>query len=410
MNSYATLCDDLTGSSVQSILLKDRGLPVHQIIRPGGLSPDYGDDIFLTPSPGGVMVINCDTRRRSVSEATGIFRRILAALPGETGVTKRIDTTLRGHLFAETAEILSARSGAVALVVPAYPSSGRTTVGGYHLLSGSLLERTEVARDPLWPIDSSYVPNYFAGQFSCALLTIDHVKEGTKNIAARLNEFLSDGHRIIVADAMTEGDIEALATAADNLSCEIVPVDPGPFTAAFLARKLSRKRGGKVLAILGSTSERTKKQLAWLEGKIYMAEFTLFPEEAADKALSRLRAFLAGQGRTKDLIVLHTSPEILKGEESTTARTLAAIGKETLHILRHEIWGILLSGGDTAAMFFEEAGASTLLPEVEIQPLMMGGRIFDGDFAGLGVVTKGGLIGEDDGIYKAVLWLRKDRE
>ncbi len=40
----------------------------------------------------------------------------------------------------------------------------------------------------------------------------------------------------------------------------------------------------------------------------------------------------------------------------------------------------------------------------------MGGRILDGDFAGLGTVTKGGLIGEEDGIYGAVRWLGKERE
>ena len=37
---------------------------------------------------------------------------------------------------------------------------------------------------------------------------------------------------------------------------------------------------------------------------------------------------------------------------------------------------------------------------------MMGGRILDGAFAGLKVVTKGGLIGEEDAVYKAILWLR----
>jgi hypothetical protein len=57
-------------------------------------------------------------------------------------------------------------------------------------------------------------------------------------------------------------------------------------------------------------------------------------------------------------------------------------------------------------MFFEAAGATALLPEIEIQPLMMGGKILDGAFAGLKTVTKGGLVGEEDAIYKAALWLR----
>jgi hypothetical protein len=54
MRAFAALCDDLTGSSVQSILLKDRGLSVRQIIRPAGELPVPGD--------GEALVINCDTR------------------------------------------------------------------------------------------------------------------------------------------------------------------------------------------------------------------------------------------------------------------------------------------------------------------------------------------------------------
>ena len=79
-------------------------------------------------------------------------------------------------------------------------------------------------------------------------------------------------------------------------------------------------------------------------------------------------------------------------------------------MLREDIQGILLSGGDTAGMFFEEVGATLLLPEREIQPLVMGGRILDGQSAGKKVVTKGGLIGEEDSMYRSVLWLRKERE
>jgi hypothetical protein len=40
----------------------------------------------------------------------------------------------------------------------------------------------------------------------------------------------------------------------------------------------------------------------------------------------------------------------------------------------------------------------------------MGGRILDGDFAGLKVATKGGLVGEEDGVYQAVRWLQKKEE
>jgi uncharacterized protein YgbK (DUF1537 family) len=66
----------------------------------------------------------------------------------------------------------------VALVVPAYPASGRTTIGGYQLLNGSLLEETEVGRDPTWPISTSYLPSFFNGNFPLSCIAIDHVNSG----------------------------------------------------------------------------------------------------------------------------------------------------------------------------------------------------------------------------------------
>jgi len=401
MRAFAALCDDLTGSSVQSILLKDRGLSVRQIIRPAGELPVPGD--------GEALVINCDTRRRPPGEAKEAFRRFASLLPPSVGIGKRIDTTLRGHLRDETEEILSARPGAVALVVPAYPASGRTTVGGYHLLGGSLLERTEVARDPLWPVSSSYVPGYFSGTLPCGLIAMGTVKLGPGPVTEALAALLSDGTRVVVADAMTAEDIETLAEAAASVEGEIIPVDPGPFTAAFLGRKLPGRNAGTALAVIGSTSEKTARQIAWTEGKLRCARFTLLPGERTGDALPRLRAFLGNVPEKAEFLLVRPSPEIVRGSETATAAVLAELGREALRILGRKICGILLSGGDTAAMFFEGSGTASLAPGEEIQPLMMGGQILDGEFAGLAAVTKGGLIGEEDGIYRAVQWLRKER-
>jgi len=402
MKAFAALCDDLTGSSVQSILMKDRGLSVRQIIHPG--------EHFHPPEEGEVVVLNCDTRRRSPADAASIFLRLLKQIPAGTGIGKRIDTTLRGHLCVETSEILSARPGAAAMVVPAYPSSGRITVGGYHLLSGSLLERTEVSRDPAWPVSSSFVPGYFSEHFKCSLIPMEKVKEGPEAIASVLEESLGCGSRIVVADAMTGEDIEALAEAAASIPREIIPVDPGPFTAAFLGRKFSSRGSGIVLAIIGSTSQKTGKQLEWAEKRLRYSRFDLSAGESYESALARFRDFLQGIPRNAELFLLRPSPEISRGSENSTARTLAALGREALVSMGDRICGILLSGGDTAAVFFEESGTSSLAPIQEIQPLIMGGRILDGDFAGLGTVTKGGLIGEEDGIYSAVRWLGNERE
>ncbi|NLK18265.1 MAG: four-carbon acid sugar kinase family protein [Synergistaceae bacterium] len=401
MKAFAALCDDLTGSSVQAILLKERGLPVRQVIRPeGGIKP---------PAPGEVLSVNCDTRRLSPQEAEAVISRLLSILPPDVAVGKRVDTTLRGHLLLETSTILAARPRAAALVVPAYPPSGRITVGGYHLLDGSLLERTEAARDPLWPIRSSYVPGYFGEALPCGQLPMETVKLGPKAAASALSEILSGGVRVIACDAMTMEDIENIAGAAASLPFEIIPVDPGPFTAAFVARKLGAPPSRAVLAVIGSASAKTAGQIAWAEARLKCAAFTLTPGESLEDALPKLKSFIEGLGGDEDFVLIRPSRQVVAGAEEATSASLAALGLEALHSLGDRVCGILLSGGDTAAVFFEAADASSLAPLEEIQPLIMGGRILDGELAGFPVVTKGGLIGGEDGIFRAVRWLKKER-
>ncbi|MEA4880696.1 MAG: nucleotide-binding domain containing protein, partial [Synergistaceae bacterium] len=185
----------------------------------------------------------------------------------------------------------------------------------------------------------------------------------------------------------------------------------GPFSAAFLSRRLLHRSGGFVLAVIGSTSEKTAGQLAFLDGKVRREEFTLSAEEEPAEALSRFQKFLSSLSRKgMEFLLIRPEARKMKGREDATAKTLALLGRSALEMSGEYIQGIILSGGDTAAVFFEEAGATLLLPEREIQPLVMGGRILDGKSAGKKVVTKGGLIGEVDGIYRSVLWLRKERE
>ncbi len=61
---------------------------------------------------------------------------------------KKIDSTLRGHLGMELAAVLEARSvvapRSVAIMAPAFPTYGRTTVEGRQYVYGKLLHETEI--------------------------------------------------------------------------------------------------------------------------------------------------------------------------------------------------------------------------------------------------------------------------
>jgi uncharacterized protein YgbK (DUF1537 family) len=74
--------------------------------------------------------------------------------------------------------------------------------------------------------------------------------------------------------------------------------------------------------------------------------------------------------------------------------------------LKGDIIAVRSQGGDTAMEFLHRLGVDFIEPVVELAPLMMGGRIKVTFRDALKVVTKGGLIGGLDGLYRALQWLR----
>lgn len=395
MYSFVVLCDDLTGSSDQSILLKERGLSVYQMVRfDPGMVPDEDAD---------ALVINCDSRRKPPSEVSDIYDSAMSLWPEETRFTKRIDTTLRGHILLETSKIIDRDPERVALVVPAFPASGRTTIGGYQLLNGELLERTEVSWDPLWPIKSSYVPGYFEDAYRVGRISPGDLALGIAELTD-IMAGLSTDNRVIVADAQNDGDIELLAMAAVRTGVDFVPVDPSPFTSAYIYHTIHRERQKPVLAVIGSTSERTRKQLVFLRDKL-----KIFDVEAGPGGEKLPQPSADFDPLLYDMLLIHAPVEILPGEEDSIARSLAGAAAKRIDGMLDNFCGIVLSGGDTAVRFFEETSVSSVSSEEEIVPLMIGAFINDGPLQGLKTVTKGGLVGDEDAIYKAVAWLRKKR-
>ncbi len=390
------ICDDLTGSSVQAILLRNKGVRVEQIV-------DWTPSI-ASPGNADALTINGDTRRMTKDDAAQTVRSVLAAYGSQPAYAKRIDTTLRGHLKMETDILLQHIPESIALVVPAYPASGRTTIGGYHLLNGLLLERTELAHDPLWPVRSSYAPGVFGPETEH--IPIDIVSQGADAVAEALMT-ASSRSRVIVADALTDEDIDTLAFGATKSGLRILPVDPGPFTSAYAGRLLSTKSNPTILAVIGSTSELTERQIASLAKNANVRVISLRTDRlrlaATQKITWDIPADFSG-----GILVLRPGEKLERGSEEIVAAGLAEAGAFFMNTLTPRVSGVILSGGDTAIHFARRMGISVLSPEAEIQPLMMGGRVVNEPCAGLLVVTKGGLIGREDALERAAEWISRE--
>ena len=136
---------------------------------------------------------------------------------------------LRGNIAVETLGMLEVLDWDAAVVVPAFPQEGRITVGGYHMLKGVLIERTEHALDPQSPIYESHIPTLLRKQIPpehadlVGEIHMNTIIKGAGPILQKLNELINDGKKLIVTDAMTTTDIEQIVLAMEKSSFNILP-------------------------------------------------------------------------------------------------------------------------------------------------------------------------------------------
>ena len=143
---------------------------------------------------------------------------------------KKIDSTVRGNIAVETLAMLEVLGWDAAILIPAFPAEGRVTVGGYHLLRGIPIERTEMARDPYSPIRESHLPTLLKNQIGeegkdiVGALDLRYVMKGAGPILKSLNEMIASGKKLIVVDAVSTTDIEQILLAMNKSEYNILPV------------------------------------------------------------------------------------------------------------------------------------------------------------------------------------------
>lgn len=143
---------------------------------------------------------------------------------------KKIDSTVRGNIAVEVLSMLEVLQWDAAIIIPAFPQEGRTTVGGYHLLKGTPIERTEMARDPHSPISESHLPTMLQQQLGenlenlVASIELKTILDGAGPILKEINTLIEQGVKIIVADSVSTTDIEQIVLAIGKSNYKILPV------------------------------------------------------------------------------------------------------------------------------------------------------------------------------------------
>src|SRR4030095_1882768 len=105
------------------------------------------------------------------------------------------DSTLRGNLGAEIEAIMDVVKPDCAIIAPAFPKYGRTTVDGVQHLHGRPLHETEFSTDPTAPVKDADIARRLTEGSSrkAGRLMLDQVRAGPTQINSAVRRLLADG-------------------------------------------------------------------------------------------------------------------------------------------------------------------------------------------------------------------------
>lgn len=219
------VADDLTGANDTALQFFIKGSNTEIIF-------DTDENIQNHPNIG-TFALTTESRNINAKEAAQKVWEGAKKLKDNLSVEyfyKKIDSTLRGNIAVETLAMLDAIGYDAAVIAPAFIREGRITIGGYQLLKGVPIERTDAARDSYAPIYDSYIPDILKKQVnesfydSIATIQLNVVAKGAGPITSKLNELVSGGKKLIVIDAVSAIDLEQVVLAISKSQFNILPV------------------------------------------------------------------------------------------------------------------------------------------------------------------------------------------
>jgi uncharacterized protein YgbK (DUF1537 family) len=282
VSSVGIIADDLTGACDTALQFFGSRTRARILVN----LPDSSSSLPTRQEERGqntVWAINTSSRHCQPYEAQSLARSALALCRDRYGVDhyyKKIDSTLRGHIAQECLGLLDELRAQCAVIVAAYPAEGRRTIGGYQIVRGVPVEKTIVARDPLFPVRQSHVPTLLAQNTRADLVghvSLSEVLHGAGPILVKLKELVGKGCKLIVVDAATNEDLEQIALAIEKARkyAQILPCGSAGLAKALadLWMEESSERDKEadlsslqtqpspMLMVIGSNTETTRQQL-----------------------------------------------------------------------------------------------------------------------------------------------------
>jgi uncharacterized protein YgbK (DUF1537 family) len=410
MSILHVIADDVTGACDVGAELAAAGYPLRVAV-----DGDRG-----LPPCDALRVVNTQSRALT---AAGAYQRVLEAVrrrPADL-LLKKIDTALRGHLGAELEAAFDALGAIAAFVVPAIPGVGRVTRDGCQWFGGRPLAATEFARDPEGPGAQSSVAEVIARESRRRTEVIGTRIVRSGGLGERARGLMRAGAAFFVVDAETEADV-ALAVAAILELPRPLCLAGSVALARALAPHLAHEGGAgepwtarRPSAVDGAASRAASElpalivsgslhPMAWtqIDGAVAsgLAAAVVAPGHGAAPVERMAAAARACGSLAAGQSVVVAPARVAEATDGparrATERGLADVAVEVMG--RAHVSTLILIGGETAHAVLGRLGASELVVQGRVGPLIADAEIAAGMAAGVRLVIKGGSGGEPDAL------------
>ncbi len=379
--------------------------------------------VALMEMPGGEFpvcdVLSVDTDSRPLNKevayqkAKDIALRLKKA--GCSRIYKSVDSTLRGNLGAEIDGVMDAFNYPIALVAPAFPHYGRTTIDGVHYLNGMPISESSVSQDPACPVRESNLSKVLADQSKrkIAHLPLAQVRVSSDIFLEQIRQLAAKGMELVVLDVESEQDLKAIAAHSRNLSDCLVVGSTGLSQYIAGGWNITKpkkhvpfpKAEGPIITVAASVSPVTKEQVEQLILQPGTYALCMSPWKLAIEGWQQYEGEASAALREgKDLVLyLDTTPEI-RALTSKKAMDLgwniARLASEIVNAMGKLVGaiasggivgGIVMTGGDAAKAVCRALGSDGMELLEEVEPGIPAGRLTGGKR--LLVVTKAGAFG-----------------
>jgi D-threonate/D-erythronate kinase len=407
--SILIIADDLTGAADSAVQFRQAGFSAMVLARPvrrRGVWPQ-----------AQVVSLNLDTRGASPATVRRVWERqapTIRAMAQGALVYQKIDSTLRGHVALEVRLLLECIGASAAIIVPAFPKLGRQTLAGVHQVYGVPLAETEYSRSQTPRKATSHLAELLTHSDGERPVHLSGaiIQAGAESVTRWLQARLNESYRLITADAADERHLDILTQALLPLAGRVLLVGSAGWAERLalagkrlLANVDSRPGALGVVGSLSSVATRQVQVASQAGATVVQISSTIthsMPEQRGQDWQSVAHILAAGRSA-----ILWANPGSLvvptRPAGRRLLRVLASIIRDLLSTT--PVSGLVLVGGDTAQAVLRALRASGLELMGEVATGMPHGRLLDGPFGGLPVVTKAGGFGSDTALEESLKFL-----